>query len=145
MILSILRDTHPKLRMVAKDADPKLAHHRTLARRLVETLKAADGLGIASNQVHPGECVRIIAIKTKEYSGAMFNPEVIQKSTETSPLKEGCLSSRHKVNVTRSAKIKVRFQTMTEEVKELEFEGLSAHVVLHEIDHLFGVLIADYL
>lgn len=145
MILQVLKDTHPKLKKVAAPADPTKAHHRTLARRLIETMKAHNALGIAANQVFPGELVRIIAVSTKSFTGAMLNPEMMQKSETTSELKEGCLSTKERVKMTRPDKITVKFFTLNNEEKTLDFEGLDAHVVQHEMDHLMGIVISDFI
>ena len=145
MILTVLKDTHPKLRKIATPSDPTKAHHKTLARRLVETMKAHEALGIAANQVFPGELVRIIAIKTSKYTGAMFNPEVVKKSDLSTTLKEGCLSSKEQVGVWRPYSVAVKFLDMKNEEQTIEFYDLDSHVVQHEIDHLNGILINDYL
>jgi peptide deformylase len=145
MILQVLKDTHPKLKKIASPADPLRAHHRTLARRLVETMKAHGALGIAANQVNPGELVRIIAVNTKDFKGAMFNPEIIEKSEATDVLKEGCLSTKQRIEMTRPITVKVKFFTIGNEEKTLEFNGLDSHVVQHEIDHLFGKVISDFM
>lgn len=145
MILQVLPDTHPKLRRVAHPADPTKAHHKTLARRLVETMNAHKALGIAANQVNPGELVRIIAVNIKELKGAMFNPVIVEKSDETVSIKEGCLSQKEQRSVPRSKKITVKYQNMLGEEKSLELEGLSAIVVQHEVDHLDGKLTIDYV
>lgn len=145
MILQVLPETHAKLRRVAVPADPSKAHHKTLARRLVETMNAHKALGIAANQVNPGELVRIIAVNIKEYKSAMFNPEIIEKSTETISIKEGCLSRKDQVVVPRAQKITVRFWDIAGVEKTLELQDLSAIVVQHEIDHLNGILTSDYI
>lgn len=145
MILQVLKDTHPKLKKIAAPADPTKAHHKTLARRLVETMKAHDALGIAANQVFPGELVRIIAVNTSVFKGAMFNPEIIQKSELTSDLKEGCLSTKERVNMTRPSIVTVKFFDISNQEKIQEFKDLDAHIVQHEIDHLFGKVISDFM
>lgn len=146
MILQVLPDTHPKLKRVAHPADPTKAHHKTLARRLVETMRAHRAYGIAANQVHPGELVRVIAIDTPTYRGAMFNPEIIWRDNSglMHCMKEGCLSVKEQVEVSRFCEVIVRFWTMQNEMKEIKFMFTDAHVVQHEIDHLDGILISDH-
>lgn len=146
MILTVLPDTHPKLRRIAHPANPDLAHHRTLARRLLETMNSHKALGIAANQVHPGELVRIIALNTNTYKGVMFNPEIIEipPSELRHGMREGCLSTTEPRMVWRHFEVVVKFVTMAKEEKTLKFMGEDAHVVQHEIDHLNGILITDY-
>lgn len=145
MILSVLKDTHPKLKKIASPADPTKAHHRTLARRLVETMKAHKALGIAANQVFPGELVRIIAVDTVPFKGAMFNPEIIEKSELGTILKEGCLSTRERVEMNRPFRVTVKFFDISNREQTLEFMDLDSHVVQHEIDHLNGIVISDFI
>lgn len=145
MTLKVLKRGHPKLRLTAKPADPALAHHRTLARHLFETMKSNEALGIAANQVFPGELVRIIAVNTPEYRGVMFNPEILKIDIPAplSTFKEGCLSLDNKYSKTRASDIFVKFVTLAGNYMTLNFKDLSAHVVQHEIDHLNGILISD--
>lgn len=145
MILQVLNDKHPKLRMVCKPSDPNLAHHRTLARRMLETMDSHKAIGLAANQVFPGELVSIIAIKTSIYKGVMFNPEIIKRGDTTNTVLEGCLSIKDCVKVARPYFVTVKFFTISNEEKTLEFHDLDSHIVQHEIDHLFGKLITDYM
>ncbi len=145
MILQVLKDTHPKLRKVAGPANPDLAHHRTLGRRLFETMMSHKAYGIAANQVNPGELVRVIALNVPGIRGVLFNPVIVERSEETATAKEGCLSAKDQVNVTRAVKVIVEYQNGAGEHLKLSLEGLSAAAVQHEIDHLDGKIIADYL
>jgi peptide deformylase len=145
MILQVLKDTHPKLKKVAVPSDPTKAHHKTLARRLVETMNAHEALGIAANQVFPGELVRIIAVNTSKYKGAMFNPEIVKSSELCTTLKEGCLSTKERVDMTRPFSITVKFFDISNQEKTLEFIDLDSHIVQHEIDHLNGIVISDFI
>jgi peptide deformylase len=144
MILSVLKAPHSRLKFVCGPADPKSAHHRTHARRLVETVKAHKAYGIAANQVFPGPLVRIIAIATKEYTGAMFNPVIDKVEGEITSMNEGCLSLRREYKIPRLNIAIVSFQTISGEAKTITFQNVSSIVVQHEIDHLNGILASDY-
>jgi peptide deformylase len=107
-------------------------------------MKAHKAYGIAANQVTPGPLVRIIAVTTKEYVGAMFNPEILKKLGGIISEKETCLSLKGEYPVPRIQQIEVSFRNIAGEARTIVFEGLGAIVVQHEIDHLNGVLASDY-
>lgn len=121
-----------------------------LASDMIETMRKANGIGLAANQV--GDLRRIIVVDAGAIAEseevpplAMVNPEVVsQEGTWT--IEEGCLSIPDiREEVTRSEKILVRYLDAGFEAKEISAEGLLARVILHEIDHLDGVLFLDHL
>ncbi len=76
----------------------------------------------------------------------MANPEIIWESEKQSMFEEGCLSiPQQYAEIIRPAAVKVRYLDYHGKVQEADFEGLPAHCVQHEIDHLNGVLFIDYL
>jgi peptide deformylase len=76
----------------------------------------------------------------------LVNPEVVAESDETATREEGCLSLPNQyAEVTRPARVKVRYQDLTGARREIEGDGLLAACLQHEIDHLNGVLFVDYL
>ncbi|MEM6811385.1 MAG: peptide deformylase [Pseudomonadota bacterium] len=77
---------------------------------------------------------------------AFINPEIVSESQTKSVYEEGCLSIPGAyAEVVRPSKVKVRYQNEQGSTVMEEFEGLHAHCVQHEIDHLNGVLFIDYL
>ncbi len=121
-----------------------------LASDMSETMRKANGIGLAANQV--GDLHRVIVVDAgviEESAGvppiAMINPEVLfEEGTWT--MEEGCLSIpdiREEVN--RAENIRVRYLDTGFNVQELSAGGLLARVILHEIDHLDGVLFLDHL
>jgi peptide deformylase len=77
---------------------------------------------------------------------ALVNPEIVAKSEEMATREEGCLSLPDQyAEVTRPARVKVRYQDENGIKREIEGEGLLAACLQHEIDHLNGVLFVDYL
>ena len=75
----------------------------------------------------------------------VYNPEILEVSEETVPMEEGCLTfPLLYFIVTRPAKVKVRFQTVDQEVVEDWLEGMDARCFLHEYDHLQGKLYLEY-
>jgi peptide deformylase len=113
-----------------------------LAFDMIETMKANNGIGLSAPQI--GISQRIIVLDAgRDY--VMFNPEIIKKQGEQIN-EEGCLSLPDiKVKVKRPKMIKVKYYDHLFQEKTTKFRGIDAAVVCHEIDHLDGKLIIDYL
>lgn len=108
---------------------------------------------------YDGENDGVLTIKAEYRSGqkegeddetrnpfAMINPEVIWKDEQKSVYDEGCLSvPLQYAEIIRPCAVRVRYQDVQGDTHEDLFEGLAAHCVQHEIDHLNGVLFIDYL
>lgn len=106
---------------------------------MTETLTKLGGLGLSANQV--GLSDRVCSINMGDQIWTMFNPEIVSKSIEVSPYKEGCLSYPGLyLKINRPAHIKVKFQAVGGQFVEQEFDGLTATVIQHELDHLDGIL-----
>lgn len=118
---------------------------------MLETMYAAPGIGLAANQVNMLNRVLVMDMSVREDSDErhpifMANPEIIWKSEEPSVMEEGCLSIPGQfAEVTRPAKVRVKYLDYNNTEQEMEAEGLLSHCVQHEIDHLNGVLFVDYL
>ena len=111
------------------------------ARDLLDTLNAhRDGcVGMAANMI--GVCRRIIVFDDGGKLELMLNPEIIKASGEYET-EEGCLSLLGGPRKTkRFRKIKVRYQTEQFQVRIKTFEGFTAQIIQHEIDHCNGILI----
>lgn len=106
------------------------------AESLAQLMIIKDGLGLAANQV--GQPYRIFAIAI-EPAHVCFNPEVLDYSEESVTLEEGCLSYPGLiVKVTRPKSIKVRFTHPNGETVTKTYTGMTARIMLHEIQHLDG-------
>ena len=137
MIKEIIHDPFI-LRIASETAS---ADDAATARDLSETLEANKKccVGMAANMI--GVRKRIIAFYDNGKITVMFNPEITAKFQpyETS---EGCLSLiGNPRSVTRYKCIKVRFQDKFMKYHEKRFNGLTAQVIQHEIDHCNGILI----
>ena len=76
----------------------------------------------------------------------MVNPEIVAESDELATREEGCLSLPNQyADVTRPARVKVRYFDETGAKREMEADDLLAACVQHEIDHLDGVLFVDHI
>ena len=143
MILKILNDKHPSLRTICNVVD-KPSTHFSFAMSMLTTMKAHKALGLAANQV--GKPLRIITINTPDFSGIMFNPEILSKSDELQHFLEGCLSAKGKTVDTnsRAKSIEVRWQEKDGSCIEKRFSDLTAVVIQHEVDHLNAIMMSDY-
>lgn len=111
---------------------------KEISGRLTETLKLHRAYGIAAPQC--GISDRVIVIGAEDEYIVMFNPVILYKSDETVHLEEGCLSFPFMtISITRPKTIRVKFQTVDGERKELTFDGISSRIVQHEIDHIDGI------
>lgn len=112
-----------------------------LAKVLAEAVISHNGLGIAANQL--GLPYRAFAIKAEQII-VCFNPIIVDASEEIISLEEGCLTYPHVyVNIKRPRKIKVRYTQPNGEVVTRVFEGMTARIFQHELDHLNGLVHLD--
>ena len=117
---------------------------------MFETMHKANGIGLAATQV--GNLQRVVVVDLSDVEGtedikpmALINPEVMNREGEWT-MEEGCLSIPDvRDEVKRPERVTVRFKDAQFQGVEVELAGLLARVVLHEIDHLDGVLFLDYL
>ena len=121
---------------------------RDLSAKMLTTMYAAPGIGLAAPQV--GEMLRLVVIDLQKDDArdplVLVNPEIVAESDELATREEGCLSLPGQyAEVTRPARVKVRYLDLTGAKREIEGEGLLSACLQHEIDHLNGVLFVDYL
>ena len=145
--LSILRYPDPRLHTVARPVAAVDARIRQLVDDMVETMYAAEGVGLAATQVDVHE--RVIVMDVSEQHDqplVLINPEILERSEEMLISEEGCLSVPQIYDrVQRHAKVKVRALNREGEPFELEAEDLAAVCVQHEMDHLVGKVFVEYL
>ena len=109
-----------------------------LAKDLYETMMEYSALGLAAPQV--GIPARAFAIRTVP-GIVCFNPRIVDQSTLSIMLEEGCLSFPNWfIKIRRPKTIKVRYQEPNSTFITRVFEGLTARCFMHELDHLNGVL-----
>lgn len=153
MIQKIVQSGNPKLRLVSKKVikfDKKIA---SLIRDLKDTLsvqKDPEGVGLAAPQI--GVNLRVFVANYKGFEKVCVNPEIIKMSQKVAKTKskneilEGCLSLPHYYGpLKREQSVTVKYQDETGKELVEEFRGFNAQIILHEIDHLNGVLFVDRL
>lgn len=143
-LLRIRQFGDPVLRERAREVEEVTDLHRRLIADMIETMRAAPGVGLAGNQV--GVLDRIFVWQVEEENGAVINPVITQRSDETEQDEEGCLSMpgiAYEVERARDVVI----EGMDEHGDPIRFDasGFQARVFQHEIDHLDGVLFTDRL
>ena len=114
-----------------------------IAEDLINALHEEEGVGLAGPQVGIQE--RIFAIHVQGDVPRIFiNPSIIETSRETVKLEEGCLSIPGiYTNVIRSRAVKVQAWNEKGRPFTIEAQGILARVILHEYDHLDGILFVD--
>ena len=145
--LSILRYPDPRLHTVAKPVARVDARIRQLVDDMLESMYAADGVGLAAPQVDVHE--RVIVIDTSDSRDdprVLINPEIVARSDEMLLADEGCLSVPTVYDkVARHARVTVRSLDRDGAPQEFDADGLLAVCVQHEMDHLMGKVFVEYL
>ena len=123
-----------------------------LIEDMKETLKVADGCGLAAPQVGVNKNLVIVDGRDltdsyeylHDFFRVMINPVVLEESEETCEISEGCLSVPGiYAEVTRSVRIKVKYYNEKFEMIEEEFSRFGCRMVQHELSHLEGNLFVD--
>ena len=145
--LNILRYPDPRLHTVAKPVAQVDARIRTLVADMLDSMYAADGVGLAATQVDVHE--RVIVMDTsdgRDDPRVLINPEITSRSEEMTFSDEGCLSVPAVYDkVPRHARVAVRSLDREGRPQEFDAEGLLAVCVQHEMDHLLGKVFVEYL
>ena len=140
--LNIVKHGDPVLRKVCRPVDEITPRILTLLDDMAETMRDADGCGLAAPQV--GILRRIVVIEVEE-SGLieLINPKIIARAGEQREY-EGCLSIPGKSGITRRP-MHVTVRALNREGKQVEYSGsgLLARAFCHELDHLDGKLYID--
>lgn len=143
-ILEIRTWGDPGLRERAAEVEEITDLHRRLVADMLETMRAAPGVGLAGPQV--GVMERVFVWEVGEEHGAVFNPVIVARSDEEVEGEEGCLSLPGLYYpVTRSELVTVEGVDENGAPVKLDAQDLLARVCQHEIDHLDGVLFIDHL
>lgn len=146
MIKVILTEPNKILRTKSTPVETdkiKTPEFQALISDMLETMKRADGVGLAANQV--GVTERIIIATIKEPT-PLINPEIVSHSILKTKSEEGCLSVPGKWGFVRRYKtVKIKALDRNGNEIRMSLKGLPAIVLQHEIDHLDGVLFIDKL
>lgn len=141
--LKILKDGDTALRLKSRPVSDINKRILTLLDDMTETMRHADGVGLAAPQI--GVLRRVVVIECEPGNVLeLINPVIVEKSGEQHEL-EGCLSVPGRQGYTnRPMHVKVEALNRNGEKITLEGEGLLARAFCHEIDHLDGILYIDH-
>ncbi len=137
------------LRLPCQEVDPTKASTTELIQRMWRILEADGGVGLAAPQI--GVNSRVVIIRDPEASVAksrhtLINPEVVETFGPDVPFEEGCLSFPGLFfEVNRPRGVVVNYTDESGHKHQVRNQGMFARIVLHEVDHLDGVLFSDHL
>jgi peptide deformylase len=148
-VLPIIIAPDPRLKIKARPVVRVDRDVRRLMDDLLETMYAADGIGLAAPQVGVAQRVLVVDVARENEPPRplrLANPEILWASDDIQPRNEGCLSlPEHYAEVARPVAVKVRYIDHENEIREIMAEGVLAQCIQHEMDHLEGVLFVDHL
>jgi peptide deformylase len=162
-ILKVARMGHPVLRTKARAVEPAeiaTPAFQKLIDDMFETMREYSGIGLAAPQIHESVRLFVAGLKPSRLTGemsddnemplvAVINPEITAVPSESGSVEivedwEGCLSIPDiRGRVPRPKSIKVRALNREGKRVELQASGLPARVIMHETDHLDGILFFD--
>ncbi len=149
-ILPIITLPDPILRQKSAPVETIDNGIRKLIDDMLETMYDAPGVGLAAIQVGVPKRVVVLDVADEETEGrrpiGMVNPEIIELGPEMRLHEEGCLSIPDvRVEIERPSTLTVRYLDRDGKPQQLSAVGLLATAIQHEIDHLDGKLIIDFL
>ena len=156
MVRKIVQSGDSILRIKSKPVTKVDKKVKDLIKDLKDTLavqKDPEGIGLAAPQI--GKNLRVFVCNYKNFSRVVINPKVLsitemskveKEKKSKNEILEGCLSLPYYYGPLKRAK-KVNVEYLNEEGKKVteEFVGFDAQIILHEIDHLNGILFIDHL
>lgn len=143
-MIPIVTGEHQEMlhRRAARVTDPTAPEMRALIPDMIETMREADGVGLAAPQI--GRSISLCVIEIDGAVSVYFNPKIVDKSDEKIIFEEGCLSLPGEFfPIERAEKITIQYNDTAGKKRKLTAKGFLAIVLQHEIDHLEGTLIVD--
>ena len=148
-IRPILTEPNKILRQVSKPVDKVGREEQKLMDDMLETMYAANGIGLAAIQIGIPKRIIVMDISKDDKKNQplyFVNPVIRNKDTLKSTYEEGCLSVPNQfAEIERPKNCDIEYLNYNGEKKILKAEGLLATCIQHEMDHLEGILFIDYL
>ena len=123
-----------------------------LADDMFDTMHHAQGIGLAAPQI--GKSLRMFVVDgsalddedMQDFKKVFINPVMLKEFGNSWVFEEGCLSiPTIREDVSRNAKVRIRYFDENWEEHEEEFDGMKARIIQHEYDHIEGILFTDHL
>ena len=148
-VKTILTEPNKILRQVSQPVETVGKSERELMDDMLDTMYAANGIGLAAIQIGIPKRIIVMDIskdENKKEPRYLVNPIIKNKDILKSTYEEGCLSVPNQfAEIDRPSKCEVEYLNYYGEKKLLRAEGLLATCIQHEMDHLEGILFIDYL
>ena len=148
-VKTILTEPNKLLRQISKNVEVVGKEEQQLMDDMLETMYAANGIGLAAIQI--GIAKRIIVMdisknENKKEPRFFVNPQIKNRDELKSTYEEGCLSVPNQfAEIDRPCKCEVEYLDYYGKKQLLKADGLLATCIQHEMDHLEGILFIDYL
>lgn len=134
--IKILGDNY--LKKKSKRVDKIDDSIRNICASMIDTMLSKNGIGLAANQV--GVLKRIITFIDNGQPKVLINPEILEYSDDICTIEEGCLSIPNTIyEIKRAKNIKIKYRNLKGKPCYERYEGISARIIQHEIDHLDGI------
>ena len=148
-VKTILTEPNKLLRQVSQSVEKVGKNEQKLMDDMLETMYAANGIGLAAIQIGIPKRIIVMDISKNENKKEplyFVNPVIKNKDILKSTYEEGCLSVPNQfAEIDRPKNCEVEYLDYNGEKKLLKAEGLLATCIQHEMDHLEGILFIDYL
>ncbi len=141
------------LRKKAQEIDKNFEGLDIFIEEMFETIKTAEGVGLAAPQV--GESLRLFIVDAseidsedeeyvKDFRKVFINPVILEESGDEWIFNEGCLSIPDiREDVSRQDKIRIQYYDQEWNFYDEEYDGIRARIIQHEYDHLDGIMFVD--
>ena len=148
-VKTIITEPHKLLRQISQPVEKVGIEERQLMDDMLETMYAANGIGLAAIQIGIPKRIIVMDISKEENKREpryFVNPIIINKDQLKSTYEEGCLSVPNQfAEIDRPSQCDVEYLDYNGKKKFLHADGLLATCIQHEMDHLEGILFIDYL
>ncbi len=148
-VKTILTEPNTLLRQISQPVEQVGELEKELMNDMLETMYAANGIGLAAIQIGVPKRVIVMDLskgENKKLPMYFVNPVITKKNNEKITYEEGCLSVKNFfAEIDRPSKCEVEYLDYNGNKQNLQAEGLLATCIQHEIDHLEGILFIDYL
>jgi len=148
-VKTILTEPNKLLRQISKPVEQVGKDEKKLMDDMLDTMYAANGIGLAAIQIGVPKRIIVIDIskdENKKEPQYFVNPVIKNKNLLNATYEEGCLSVPNQfAEIDRPKECEVEYLDYNGEKKLLKAQGLLATCIQHEMDHLEGILFIDYL